>query len=130
MKTFLTALLLAAVASAAYGASRPAGEQSKIDWLIDQVGSSGATFIRNGKEYEAKKAVSHLKSKLFFAGSRVQTARDFIVGVASHSEASGKIYEVRFADGKQKPVGDWLAERLNDLEKGRAVAEKPGPMRH
>lgn len=129
MRPFLIALLLGAVASAAYAASRPAGEQSKIDWLIDQVGSSGATFIRNGQEYEAKKAVSHLKSKLFFAGNRVQTAHDFIVGVASHSEQSGKIYEIRFADGKQKPLGDWLTERLTELEKGRAVAEKPGPLR-
>lgn len=130
MRAFIIALLLGAVASATYAASRPAGEQSKIDWLIDQVGSSGATFIRNGKEYQAKKAVSHLKSKLFFAGSRVQTARDFIVGVASHSEASGEVYEIRFADGKQKPVGDWLTERLNDLERGRAVAEKAAAVKH
>lgn len=127
MRAFLIAILIAAVSSAAYAASRPAEEQSKIDWLIDQVGSSGATFVRNGQEYEAKKAVSHLKQKLWFAGKRVQTARDFIVGVASHSEESGKIYEIHFADGRQKPLGDWLTERLTDLEKGRAVPVK-GPV--
>ena len=124
MKALFTAILMVGLASAAYAASRPAGEQSKIDWLLDQVGGSGATFIRNGKEYEAKKAVSHLKGKLFFAGGRVQTARDFIAGIASHSEESGKVYEVRFADGKQRHLGDWLTERLLDLEKGRVVAEK------
>ena len=124
MKRALAVLVLLMLAAAAVAASRPAEEQSKIDWLIDQVGSSGAAFIRNGQSYEAKKAVSHLKQKLWFAGKRVQTARDFIAGVASHSEESGKIYEIRFADGKQKPLGDWLTERLADLEKGKAVPEK------
>jgi hypothetical protein len=122
-RAFAVAVLMM-TGAVALAASRPAEEQSKIDWLIDQVGSSGATFIRNGQSYEAKKAVSHLKQKLWFAGKRVQTARDFIVGVASHSEESGKIYEVRFADGKQRPLGDWLTERLMDLEKGKAVPEK------
>ncbi len=99
--------------------TRPAAEQSKIDWLLAQVDESGAIFIRNGKEYDAKKAVSHLKTKLFFAGKRVQTARAFIVGCASHSEETGKPYEMRFPDGKQVRLGDWLMERLQALEKGR-----------
>ena len=127
MKRALVAFVMLAITAAAVAASRPAGEQSKIDWLLDQVGGSGATFIRNGQEYEAKKAVSHLKQKLWFAGGRVQTAHDFIVGCATHSEQSGKIYEVRFADGKQRPLADWLNERLADLEKGKAVPEKPTP---
>src|SRR5262249_239110 len=81
-KPLIVVLLLVALDAA--GASRPAGEQTKIDWLLREIGDSKAVFIRNGKEYEADKAVSHLKTKLFFAGSRVQTARQFIVGVASH----------------------------------------------
>jgi len=77
-------------AAQAMGASRPAAEQAKIDWLLEEIGHSKATFIRNGKEYDAAKAVSHLKTKLMFAGRRVQTVRQFIVGVASHSEETGK----------------------------------------
>ena len=113
------ALLFLAMASAVYAASRPAEEQSKIDWLLTEVDQSGATFIRNGREYDAKRAVSHLKSKLFFAGKRVQTARAFIVGVASHSEETGKPYEIRFANGKQMLMSDWLIERLVALETGK-----------
>src|SRR5207249_5843772 len=87
------------VASALLAASRPEAEQTKIDWLLAEVGNSKGVFIRNGKEYDASRAVSHLKTKLLFAGKRVQTVRQFIVGVASHSEETGKPYEIRLPDG-------------------------------
>jgi len=113
-------LTLVLVAFPAGAATRPAEEQASIDWLLDQIGNSKATFIRNGKEYDAAKAVSHLKTKLMFAGKRVQTVRQFIVGVASHSEESGKPYEIRTPDGKQGPMATWLMERLAVFEQGKA----------
>jgi hypothetical protein len=113
-------LTLVLVAFQASAATRPAGEQAGIDWLLDQIGNSKATFIRNGKEYDAAKAVSHLKTKLMFAGRRVQTVRQFIVGVASHSEETGKPYEIRQPDGKQSPMATWLMERLAIYEQGKA----------
>ena len=113
-------LTLVLVTFQARAASRPAEEQASIDWLLDQINNSKATFIRNGKEYDAAKAVSHLKTKLMFAGRRVQTVRQFIVGVASHSEQSGKNYEIRTSDGKQGPMAMWLMERLAIYEQGKA----------
>ena len=113
-------LTLVLVAFPASAATRPAEEQASIDWLLDQIGNSKATFIRNGKEYDAAKAVSHLKTKLMFAGKRVQTVRQFITGVASHSEESGKPYEIRTSDGKQGPMAAWLMERLAVYEQGKA----------
>jgi hypothetical protein len=110
------------VALEAAGATRPEAEQRKIDWLLNEVGNSKAAFLRNGKEYDGARAVSHLKMKLLFAGRRVQTARQFIVGVASHSEASGKSYEIRLADGTVEKLETWLLERLAVYEKGQ-----PGP---
>lgn len=118
----LTILFLAA-AAAAIAASRPAPEQAKIEWLLVEVGNSKAVFIRNGKEYDAEKAVSHLKTKLLFAGRRVQTARQFIVGVASHSEESGKPYEIRLPDGNQQKLETWLLDRLAVHEKGEKAAK-------
>jgi hypothetical protein len=91
-----------------------------------EIGNSKATFIRNGKEYDASAAVSHLKTKLLFAGRRVQTARQFIVNVASRSSQSGNPYEIRLPDGKQQPMEVWLLERLAVYEKG-AAAQKPPP---
>lgn len=111
---YALALLLAALPAAA--ASRPEAEQKKIDWLLTEVKGSPATFIRNGAEHPADKAASHLKRKLMFAGSRVQTARQFVVGVASHSEETQKPYEMRFPDGTVRPLGEWLMERLSGYE--------------
>lgn len=111
----LLALLLVALPLAA--AKRPGAEQEKIDWLVSEIERSDATFLRNGAEFDGSKAASHLKMKLFWAGKRVQTARDFIFGVCSHSEASGKPYEVRFKDGTRRPLEKWLSERLDTFEK-------------
>lgn len=105
------------VALPMWAATWPAAEQEAIDWLLLEVKGSDAVFIRNGSEYDGEKAAAHLKSKLFWAGKRVQTARNFIVGVASRSEASGKPYEIRSRDGKQRPLETWLLERLEIFEK-------------
>lgn len=103
-------------------ATRPAAEQEKIDWLLTQIQKSDAVFIRNGTEYDGAKAASHIRSKLWWAGKRVQTARDFIQGVASHSEESGKPYEIRLK-GAASPtkLDDWLLARLTDYEKEAAA---------
>jgi hypothetical protein len=120
----IAVLVLFGSVQATLAASRPSAEQATIDWLLVEIGNSKATFIRNGKEYDASKAVSHLKTKLLFAGRRVQTARQFIVGVASHSEETGKPYEILQTDGKREPMVTWLLERLAVYEKGEA-ARKP-----
>ena len=103
--------------ASSWAETRPAAEQAAIDWLISQVKDSKAVFLRNGVEYNGEKAAAHLKSKLFFAGKRVQTARQFIVGVASRSETSGKPYEIREKDGVQQPLEKWLLEKLATFEK-------------
>jgi hypothetical protein len=100
------------------GATRPDAEQRKIDWLLAEIKNSDAVFIRNGKEYDGEKAAAHVKSKLWWAGKRVQTVREFIVGVASRSEETGKPYEIRTKDGSQVPLEKWLLERLAVYEKG------------
>jgi hypothetical protein len=114
---FLVALPLAA-------AKRPSVEQQKIDWLLSEIERSDSAFLRNGAEYDGHKAASHLKTKLFWAGSRVQTARDFVLGVCSRSEASGKPYEIRLKSGTTQPLGTWLLERLEAFEKRNASRDR------
>jgi hypothetical protein len=118
MRRTSAAVVLLLFSSLLLAASRPAEEQVKIDWLLAEIKSSDAVFIRNGKEYDGEKAAAHVKSKLWWAGKRVQTAREFIVGVASHSEETGKPYEIRTKDGSQRPLEKWLLERLVVYEKG------------
>jgi hypothetical protein len=125
----LVCVALSFAASYARGATRPEVEQGKIDWLLKEIGNSKATFIRNGKEYDAAKAVDHLKFKLHWAGRRVQTARQFIVGVASRSQETGKPYEIRLSDGRQMPIEGWLLERLAVYEKGESARKQPASPR-
>ena len=112
-----TAIVLLLFSSSLLAATRPPEEQVKIDWLLAEIKNSGASFIRNGKEYDGEKAAAHIKSKLWWAGGRVQTVREFIVGVASHSEETGKPYEIRTKGGIQRPLEKWLLERLAVYEK-------------
>jgi len=110
-------LAAAAFALLAVPAGRSAVEQAKIDRLLEDIRSSKATFLRNDGAYDGTQAASHLKRKLFFAGSRVATARDFVLGVASRSEESGRPYQIRFPGEAPRPLREWLLERLAALEK-------------
>jgi hypothetical protein len=103
---------------------RPPAEQVKIDFLLEEVKKSDDVFVRNGREYSGARASSHLATKLRFAGKRVQTATDFILGIASKSEESGKLYEVRTREGHREPLRDWLLARLHLHESAR-----PNPTR-
>ncbi len=125
-KPAAVALLALALAHPALAAAvRPPEEQTKIDFLIGEVKKSDEVFIRNGAEYSGKRAASHLSMKLRFAGKRVQTAMEFVLGVASKSEESGKLYEVRTREGHREPLRDWLLARLLLHEKTHPASPTP-----
>jgi hypothetical protein len=95
-------------------AQQQALEQQKIDYLIASVaGLKNASFIRNGKAYDAPKAAEHMRLKLRFAGSRVKSAEDFIVCCGTGSSVSGKNYTIRFADGHMEDSATFLRHRLS-----------------
>ena len=129
MTRMRAAIVLLLFSSSLQAATRPPEEQQKIDWLLAEIKNSHAVFIRNGKEYYGEKAAAHVKSKLWWAGKRVQTVREFIVEVASHSEETGKPYEICFKDGTQAPLEKWLLERLAVYEKRekQISVRKEGP---
>jgi hypothetical protein len=112
----IVALLLAHPAGGG-SPPRPLSEQAKIEFLLAEVKKSDDIFIRNGKQYSGGRASAHLATKLRFAGKRVQTATDFVLGIASKSEETGKLYEVRTREGHLEPLRDWLLARLQLHEK-------------
>lgn len=94
-------------------------EQQKIAYLIDSVATlQGATFIRNGTEYDAKRAADHMRLKLRFAGSRVKTAEDFITYCGTGSSMSGTRYTIRFQDGHVIDSATFLLGKLAEYETG------------
>jgi hypothetical protein len=90
-------------------------EKKKIEFLISSVENfKGAVFIRNGSEYDGKAAAEHLRLKLKNAGSRVQTADDFIKLCASQSYFTGRPYMIRLSNGKTIKSEEYFREKLKE----------------
>ena len=102
--------------AAAANPVRPAVEEARIAALLGAVERSGAQFIRNGTEYSAQEALHHMEQKLWWAGSRVKTAEEFIEGIASRSSISGKPYLIRLPDGRQEEAAEWLRGKLAEID--------------
>jgi hypothetical protein len=95
------------------GYSQDSREWAKIQYLISSVEVlKGAKFIRNGKSYDAKRAVDHLRFKLKSAGDQIKTAEDFIRLCASRSSLSGEPYRIRFSNGATVEAEVFLRDRL------------------
>jgi hypothetical protein len=89
-------------------------EKKKIEFLISSVENlKGAKFIRNGSEYDGKKAAEHLRMKLQNA-LVVQTADDFIRLCASKSSITGKPYMIRLSDGKTIKSEEYFRGKLKE----------------
>ena len=89
-----------------------------IAFLLQKIESTDATFIRNGKNYTSKQGVEHVRAKYEHFKKEIKTPEDFIRLSATQSLVSGKPYRVRFADGHEMRVADWLKD---ELQKYRAA---------
>ncbi|HYF35600.1 MAG TPA: DUF5329 family protein [Prosthecobacter sp.] len=124
MKKALLCLLAAALAPALLQA-RPAAEDQRIEHLLKAVKElQDAKFVRSGKEYSGADAEAHLRMKLEKAGERVQTAEQFIDGIAAKSYLTGKPYQIRFADGRVSDAGPYLQEKLKSFMPSGAAAKR------
>jgi hypothetical protein len=116
------ALVITTIAS--LSAAPSAREKQRIDALIAAVEKSGLIFIRNGSEYSAAEAASHLRLKLSKAGNRISTAEQFIDYLASKSSITGSPYFLKFPDGRTEQAGPWLHRRLLEIDRRSQSMEK------
>ena len=77
--------------------------------------------MRNGSEYEAHAAASHLRLKLKAAGGKVKTVEDFIQYCASKSSISGEPYLIRLADGTTLKSEVFFRNRLKAFPSGDSL---------
>jgi hypothetical protein len=120
VRKLIAAILFVAVVSANAGAQLQLSEDQKIEHLIRFIRSlKGTTFIRNGSEHSPTAAADHLQMKREKAGSRIQTAKDFIDKIASKSSISGEYYLIRFSNGKEFPAQMVLMNELKKMEEGK-----------
>ena len=87
-------------------------EQERIDRIIHMVEVADVLFIRNGKSYSPDIASSHLRRKLFFAGSRIKTSDEFLHYIATKSFKSGKPYYVKLKNGVTMTAFEWITSKL------------------
>jgi hypothetical protein len=92
--------------------------ESEIDSLLDAIGRSECTFIRNGKRHDAEDAEDHLRMKLRRGKRYVTTTETFIERLASSSSMSKQPYLIECPGREIAPTGDWLMQRLAELRKG------------
>ena len=114
MKTLLLSAVLVAACLLGSARAMTADEDAKIQYLITRIETLGAgvKFVRNGTEYDAKKAADHLRLKLKKAGDHVKTVDDFIDLCATKSSVSGKPYQLKFPDGTTTELAPYLRAQL------------------
>ena len=118
-RRLLVALTVGALAFAGIGsasADPDLAAQAEIDHLLEFVGASSCTFVRNGTPGTGAAAREHLAGKYRFAKSQISTADEFIKNLATQSSMSGEPYLIRCGKNDQ-PAGAWLAEELRRYRK-------------
>jgi hypothetical protein len=95
----------------------PLTEKQKIAALLDVVEKSKATFIRNDQEYPPAAARQLMEYKLNKAGEQIKTAQEFIEQLATRSSTTGRIYQIKLADGRITESAFWLRARLVEIER-------------
>lgn len=97
-------------------AAPDARAQQEIAALLNFVGQSHCSFIRNGKSYGGEQAQGHLADKFHYLLRRdqVNTAEEFIDRAATQSSLSGQPYQV-ICDGRQQTSATWLREELQRI---------------
>jgi hypothetical protein len=102
--------------------------QREIDHLLEFIGTSSCTFVRNGEAHPAADAREHLASKLRYTRGRIGTADEFIRYLATSSSTSGEPYKI-ICGGKEGPAGAWLSSELDRYRKATAQRASGAPAR-
>ena len=102
--------LLLATAGSAAGESADA----EIQYLLQEVGSSNCTFVRNGQRHTAERAEEHLRMKYDKGRKYIGDAEEFIDKIASKSSWTGKPYTIECANGAAEQSRNWLLARLQE----------------
>ena len=99
---------------------------AEIEYLLTTMGQSECTFIRNGKEYDADDAESHLRMKYRRGKRYAGTADDFIDNLASRSSMSRKPYLIACDGDVPGESGTWLRELLAEYRNSKPVSSATG----
>jgi hypothetical protein len=105
--TLLTAAFLFALTSPTTHA-----KSKEIDHLFSFIESTKCMYERNGKTYNGKEALKHIKKKYGYFREHITSTEDFIAYSASKSKMSGKSYKVNCPDHPKITSAEWLHAEL------------------
>lgn len=103
------------------GAAARADTAGEIDHLLQFIGRSDCTFIRNDDEYDGPAARAHIEKKYSYARRWIDSAEKFIEYAASQSSMTRRSYRVR-CGGREQASSDWLHA---ELERFRTAPGRP-----
>jgi hypothetical protein len=108
-------------------ATPPPTAVPEIDYLLQQVETSGCGFYRNGSWYDGPHAMAHLRMKYNYLVARnlISSAEDFIDKAASKSSMSGQPYKIRCDDGSVIESSQWLRKALERYRAAKQSASVP-----
>ncbi len=95
---------------------RPRTEVEKIHALLDTVAASDATFLMGRRSWNGLRTRDFLRRRYVRAASRIATAEQFIVGVATRQRVTNDTYEVLLPTGRRVDLRTWLREELARIE--------------
>jgi hypothetical protein len=116
VKPWSTSVRVAIVAGSMLAAAVHASAADEIQHLLDYVGGSGCTFVRNGVESDGAAAREHLATKYGYVKNRARSAEEFIRLAASRSSMTGEPYAVICGSARFLSE-DWLMDELRRYRK-------------
>jgi len=112
---FLSSALMCGPAALAEPLAAMSDASETIQYLLAFVKNSECRFFRNDKEHTAGEAASHMQRKYTHFKDKIQTPEDFIRLTATKSLMTGKLYYVKFKDGRKITSAAWLLQALEDF---------------
>jgi hypothetical protein len=85
---------------------------AEIQYLLEEVGASHCTFVRNGERHSAQRAEDHLRMKYNKASKYIDDAEEFIDKIASQSSWTGEPYAIECPNAATESSRSWLLARL------------------
>lgn len=95
----------------------------EIDRLLDFIGKSQCTFIRNDESHDSLDARAHIERKYDYIRRRIDATEQFIEYAATKSSTSGEPYRVICA-GREELSASWLKRELARL-RAESLCERP-----
>ena len=103
------------------GADVPPWQTGEVEHLLAYLQYSDCQMIRNGKVYDSKDGVKHVRRKYDYFRNKISSTEEFIDYAATKSLRSGQSYQVLCPGFEPVPSADWLREELK-IYRSRAEA--------